>query len=72
MSRSTAFQVKPLYSVRELAEALGWPAHRVRRLLVRCEVKVPPAGRSLVIPRPELEKVGWLWEALVSGESFDL
>jgi hypothetical protein len=64
--------VKPLYTFQELAAALDRPVPVVRRMILGFGVAVARSGRSVWIPRVELEaKVPLVWQSLLGAESFE-
>jgi hypothetical protein len=66
MTAMRTLEIKTLYSVPELARAVGWSIPRTRRLLKNNRVTFVESGRALYVPRTVLEKVlPDLWESLV-------
>ena len=62
-------RVKALYSIAELAKAAGISWYAMRRALLANNVTFLRAGRSVLVPLPEIEAhVPQLWEALVAAE----
>jgi excisionase family DNA binding protein len=74
MSR-VPFEIKPLYTVPEIAAWLRWSKQRVRRLLATNAVPLVHSGRHVYVPKTVLErKLPDLWESLVDlavvGDAF--
>jgi hypothetical protein len=68
--RIESLPVQALYSVAQLARAMGVTHRRLQRLLKIEEVQVFRVGRFLLVPLTELEeKVPPLWESVKAAES---
>jgi hypothetical protein len=71
MSMTTPFEIKPAYSIPELACALRWSVQRVRRLLASHGVPLVQSGRRVYVARTVFEKsFPDLWESMVEPVSF--
>jgi len=68
--RMESLPIQALYSVNQLAQAMGVTHRRLQRLLRIEEVEVFRVGRFLLVPLTELEeKVPRLWESVKAAES---
>jgi hypothetical protein len=68
--RIEALPIQALYSVSQLARAMGVTHRRLQKLLKIEEVQVFRVGRFLLVPLTELEeKVPPLWESVKAAES---
>jgi hypothetical protein len=68
--RIEALPIQALYSVDQLARAMGVPHRRLQRLLKIEGVEVFRVGRFLLVPLTELEeKVPLLWENVKAVEA---
>ena len=66
----TALPVRVLYSVNELARAVGVDRRRLHRLLVACGVELLPLGSRVFVPLSEIAtKLKPLWESIRAAES---
>jgi hypothetical protein len=62
--------IQALYSVNQLARAVGVPHRRLQRLLKSEGVRLLHVGRFLLVPLTELEeKVEPLWESIKAAEA---
>jgi hypothetical protein len=68
--RIQALPIQALYSIRQLALAVGVTHRRLQRLLREERVQVFRVGRFLLVPLTELEeKVPLLWDSVKSAEA---
>jgi hypothetical protein len=69
--RNESLPIQALYTVGQLARAMGATHRRMQRLLKIEDVVVYRVGRFLLVPLTELEeKVPPLWESIKASESF--
>jgi hypothetical protein len=65
--------VKAVYCIAELAKSAGISWFAMRRVLLANNVKFLRAGRTILVPLPEIQNhVPQLWEALVALERLRL